>query len=245
MPGCTVFDGLQVTTSQTGATGVQLIYCFQTSGSVSFTVKNCIAKGLSGSGTSGIYLNNTMTGVDVQNNLIYDCGANGIYVSTSGTGADISNNTIENCPTALFSGYKDGRFVNNILFNSTTLLSGTPSSTSPYSRENYTDNASITYSECGSCGSGDELSASDPFTDLAGEDYSLSSATASGADLSSDFTDDIIGTTRSNWDKGAWEFVSSGGAGELHRRRRLQNKYLGFIEMFNIREKSLCVGLFF
>lgn len=58
--------------------------------------------------------------------------------------------------------------------------------------------------------------ASTDFTDYSGGDYSVSGTGSAlydaGTDLSGTFTDDITGATRSQWDIGAYEYISVGGA---------------------------------
>lgn len=54
---------------------------------------------------------------------------------------------------------------------------------------------------------------SDPFTTAAGGDFTLTANTTAGAALGSPYTTDPLGTTRSTWSRGAYEYGSSGGGG--------------------------------
>lgn len=51
----------------------------------------------------------------------------------------------------------------------------------------------------------------DPFTSAAGHDFSLSANTTAGAALGSPYTTDIVGSTRTTWSRGAFEYGSGGG----------------------------------
>ena len=202
----TVIDGIQARIT----TGFDV--CFQVlAGGSNTTIKNCFANGDDKGTSRGIRVNdNSLTGIRIYNNVVIDCTAEGIVVLTAAAGGvKIDNNTVENCGTGIETSADDGIARNNIVWNVTTPFVGNWNTTT-LSEENYTDAGSISYGSCGSCGTGDQLSQSDPFVSIAGEDYHLvSGATAidAGKDLSGDFTDDIDGSTRdANFDKGADEF---------------------------------------
>ncbi len=210
----TVIDGLQL--NVTGASA-STAGCIRTNvAAVSgLVVKNCFLKGGGGSAQWGILLlDGAATGIIARNNVIIDCGGGGVDAFASAGGITIDNNTIENCSIGIQTGANDAIARNNILWNCTTPLSG-DFNTSTLSQENFTDDGSLSYGACGSCGTGDQLSQSDPFVGIGGENYHLAAgATAidAGQDLSGDFTDAIGGKTRdANFDKGADEFISAGG----------------------------------
>lgn len=54
---------------------------------------------------------------------------------------------------------------------------------------------------------GVQFGTGDPFTDMEGGDFSLLSATATGATLGETYNTDMLGTTRTNWDRGALEYI--------------------------------------
>ena len=209
-----VFDGLQARLTTTDASARNGIG----GNGLSNTIKNCFVKGSTGSAIDGIsVIKSTTTGTVVRNNVVIDFPAVGINISSAATGGvKADNNTIENCGTGVSTSAEDGIIRNTIFLNVTTPISGSPNTTT-LSEENWTDNASITYTGCGSCGTGDQLSQSDPFEDLAGENYLLASGSTpidAGKDLSGDFTDAIGGKTRdANFDKGADEFIAAAPAG--------------------------------
>ncbi len=61
----------------------------------------------------------------------------------------------------------------------------------------------------------EQTSASSPFTNAAGGDFTLSSATTAGTTLSSSYNQDILGNTRGEdgvWDRGAYEYSASSGS---------------------------------
>lgn len=205
----TVIDGLQgeVTTS------FDVVFSVLTGGT-NTTIRNCFANGGGQSNSIGIRGNDaTFTGVHFYNNVVIDCVNIGIQIIAATTGGvKIDNNTIENCGTGISTSTGDTQIRNNIIWNVTTPLVG---DFVELSQENYTDAGSVSYGTCSDCGTGDQLSQSDPFVNIGGENYLLAAgATAidAGQDLSGDFTDAIGGKTRdANFDKGADEFIASGG----------------------------------
>ena len=215
----TVFDGIQVSLTTTDATGRHGI----TGGVTGVVIKNCFVKGSTGTGTVGIFCGVTSaTGIVVRNNIVIDIINIAMQLRGAAGGVTADNNTLENSGVGVTITTSEDVIVRNTIFlNVTTPISGSPNTTT-LSEENWTDNASITYTGCGSCGTGDQLSQSDPFVSLAGENYSLASGSTpidAGKDLSGAFTDAIGGKTRdANFDKGADEFIAA--AGKNHRRRR-------------------------
>lgn len=209
----TVIDGLQISTTYSGSNGATLLNVPGSSGHTNRTIINNIVRGNGGAETRGIQVSNTFSaGEVVRNNIVYDCGSAGIDIVASAGGCKADNNTVENCATGIVTGNNDAIIRNNIVWNCTTPLSGNFNTTT-LSEEQYTDASSLSYGSCGSCGTGDQVSQSDPFVSLAGENYHLAASVAAidaGKDLSGDFTTDIDGDTRdSNFDKGADEFIAS------------------------------------
>lgn len=219
----TVIDGIQSTTTETGATTSR---CINTGTSNGFTVKNCFVKSSSGSDITGIWMDaQSGTGITIRNCVVIDCSAAGMLLRSSNGGVKADNNTVENCVTGIQTGNLDVIVRNNILWGGTTPLTGNFNTTT-LSEENYTDAGSLSYGSCGSCGTGDQVSQSDPFENLAGENYLLAAgATAidAGKDLSGDFTDAIGGKTRTDgfFDKGADEFMAAAGGKRVLIRKAM------------------------
>lgn len=219
----TVLDGVQAETTETGATSAT---CFQVSVSPAdgVVVKNCFGKqDPAGSNNRGAFFNTFAgTGNIFRNNVITGSSLRGVRVISTVDGSiKLDNNTFENCGEGINTSDLDAIARNNIFFNVTTPGVGNFNTTT-LSEENWTDNASISYGSCGSCGTGDQLSQSDPFVNLGGGNYSLASGSTpidAGKDLSADFTDAIGGKTRdANFDKGADEFISAGGQKVMIKR---------------------------
>jgi len=214
----TVWDGLQVNLTTTNADSRNAI----TITGLNNTVKNCFIKGATGSNIDGVIgVNSLNTALVVRNNVIIDFPNEGVRLrSLSADGAKLDNNTIENCGVGINDAFSvEITARNNIIWNCTTPLSG---DFRDGSQENYTDAGSLSYGSCGSCGTGDQVSQSDPFENLGGENYLLAAgATAidAGQDLSGDFTDAIGDKTRdANFDKGADEFIPATGQKVMIRK---------------------------
>lgn len=209
----TIVDGLQAEATITDAFATSIISI--TSVAANVIVSNCFLKGnATGTGITGIGVaGGSGSGFIIRNTIVIDCIFRGIDPNTATAGIKIDNNTIENCGIGIRVSGGDVIARNNILWNTTTPLTGNFNVTT-LSEENYTDAASLSYGSCGSCGTGDQLSQSDPFVSVGDENYHLASgATAidAGKDLSADFTDAIGGKTRTDgfFDKGADEFISA------------------------------------
>lgn len=203
----TVVDGIQAEATGTSTN------IFSSTFFTGIVFKNCFVSGGGLSTTTGILFSvSAGTGKVARNNVIIDCTGIGINGLAANGGIRADNNTIENCGTGIATGADDIIARNNILWNCTTPLTG---DFAELSQENFTDAGSLSYGTCSDCGTGDQVSQSDPFEDLTGEDYSLASGSApidAGQDLSGDFTDAIGGKTRdANFDKGADEFIAAGG----------------------------------
>ncbi len=208
----TVIDGVQAQATLSNRQVVGIVI-----GGSNSTIKNCFLRGDGvATGVRVILVNNTsLTGIIIRNNVLIEGTGRGIWVAGAATGGvTADNNTIEDCATGIETTLGDTQIRNNIIWNATTPLIG---KFVELSQENYTDAGSVSYGGCSDCGTGDQLSQSDPFVNLAGENYLLASgATAidAGQDLSGDFTDAIGGKTRdANFDKGADEFIAAAAAG--------------------------------
>ena len=208
-----VLDGVQAQTTQNSGAAAKIGF-----GADNSTIKNCFLRG-DGTATavSGISINGgSVTGIILRNNVIIEGTAAGINTAGAATGGvTADNNTIEDCAFGIFTTTGDTQVRNNIIWNTATPLGG---NFVELSQENYTDAGSLSYGSCSDCGTGDQLSQSDPFVNLGGKNYHLASgATAidAGQDLSGDFTDAIGGKTRdANFDKGADEFIAVAAAGQ-------------------------------
>lgn len=218
----TVVDGIQVNVTGSAATTARCIGS-TTGAPANWVVKNCFLKGGGGSAQWGVKtVDAAIAGIIVRNTVIIDCGGGGVDAFASAGGIAIDNNTIENCGIGIQTAANDAIARNNILWNTTTPLSG-DFNTSTLSEENFTDASSLSYGSCGSCGTGDQVSQSDPFENIGGENYLLASGSTpidAGKDLSGDFTDAIGGKTRdANFDKGADEFIAAAGGQKVMIRK--------------------------
>lgn len=208
-----VLDGVQLETTHSSTSTIRIYN--MVSFPIDVIIKNCFFRGNGGTNTTGVDFNNGDFGNNMvcRNTVIIDCGLLGINVNVAAGGVKLDNNTIENCLTGISTAPNDAIARNNILWNNTTQLSG-DFNTTTLSQENFTDAGSLSYGGCGSCGTGDQVSQSDPFVAIGSQNYNLASgATAidAGLDLSGDFTDAIGGKTRdANFDKGADEFIAAG-----------------------------------
>lgn len=61
----------------------------------------------------------------------------------------------------------------------------------------------------GTLESGEQVITVSPFTDWGGADFTLSANTTAGADLGATYNTDAYETTRTNWDRGAYEYQSA------------------------------------
>jgi len=116
------------------------------------------------------------------------------------TNLKIYNSTCVNMNTNSYS--VSGTFINNIFYDVPN-----PVGTHTY-----------TYYETGMTVSGTNNQAGgDPFVDEPGEDFHLAFATDAGSDLGSPYNVDMDGVTRTNWDRGAYEY-DAGGAPSIIKK---------------------------
>jgi hypothetical protein len=234
----TVLDGLQSNCNSTSNNR----YAFWTAAE-GVTVKNCIGH-YTNTGANGYIF--YMAGGDATNkNYLQNCVGYAVGAATPNYGVGVgltdavglivTNVTIANCIYAVGGTDNDVVLFNVIGYNNTTGFTECQPAASPLSDYNATDDASIDYNGCGSCGSNDITSISDPFNDASSYDFSYASSSSDGVEDGMDASayqdsDDIIGTSRpqtTNWDIGAFEY--EGGAPEPsemnYRRRRLLGEY--------------------
>lgn len=185
------------------------------------TIKNCIVRHESTGSNfgGGIYL--AGTGVSfVFNNIIYDTNdapaERGINCQTSDGDSRCYNNTIVNFIQGINGGFLNAVAINNIIWGCEVPVgSEQVYGSSPYSHHNATDSSSFSYgAQCGgNCGAGDITGMSDPFVDLANQNFLLANGSSDpaedGSSESGVLTTDILGTSRpqsTNWDIGAHEY---------------------------------------
>lgn len=75
----------------------------------------------------------------------------------------------------------------------------------------------VDYELCstGACTGTHSVTATPPFVNLGANNYNLTTHTAAGLNLGSPYNVDANGTTRTNWDRGAFEFVAGSGIGTI------------------------------
>lgn len=199
------FIGIQYeNTSASGSGNLR----YGATGNGALTVSHCICKNSVSTALGGIALDQVSGTINykIYNNVIYDAGV-GINIK-SGQDDDgfIANNTIVDCTTGIKGvGYNYGglSFYNNICNGNTTdydLTQSSPTTSNNISEDTTSPDTSY-------------RSKAVTFNDESGDDFSLGAADTNakdaGTDRSADFTDDILGTTRSGtWDIGAFEYVS-------------------------------------
>jgi hypothetical protein len=208
-------EGLQIQGGEQYAIGVNRP---NVAGSLRQELVSCVVRGTQNQAT--VQVATTGTGpLIVRNNLIIHEGtAMGLHVREPEHGTPtytIQNNTVVNEGSGTYGIWLGVQWVsatlvlrNNVAYGFATAdmaqLDGA------WSGQTATNNATLDNTQIGT--SGLDLSA-DPFNDSGALDFSITSGSAlydAGVDLSGSFTDDIVGTTRSTWDIGAFE-VAAGG----------------------------------
>lgn len=148
---------------------------------------------------------------DVRNSIV--TGADrGIcrYYDASGTILYVHNCTVYNCTVTAGIADRKGSHVvatNCVVHTCADDFNGTGMTITFCASEDNDGSDSVNLSG---------VAASAIWTDAANGNFSLVSSSpliGEGTDLSAYFTTDIIGTTRSTWDIGAFEYVASGGSG--------------------------------
>ena len=204
-------DGLQI--KLTVSTGnYQAIEFSTVTGTADLRVGNCIlTASITGGEASGVEYWNGDTDPDiyVYNTIFHDFNNSSSDEGTKQYGGDmhIYNCTFYDCYTAMMISFGTGSGVakNNVIAGATTEFSGT------WTKSN---NASDSGSEAQTLV--DTSTYADEFTDAGNGDFSLVSSSVcidngtDDPDSWGGYSDDIIGTSRSTWDIGAFEYVSAG-----------------------------------
>lgn len=147
-------------------------------------------------------------GVDIYGNIFNGVSgqANGVLANwsteTLTTNVRVYNNTFVDTDAAIGIGNNSGWVAKNNLFYSNNRTSFT-NTTHDYS---YTD---VSLGE-----TNEQVNVSNPFTNYAGKDFSLASATNAGETLAAPYNVDMFGNVRGGdgtWDRGAIEKVTGGG----------------------------------
>ena len=145
----------------------------------------------------------------IYNNILFEQAYGGIDLAYDIPDAVIANNTIVNSARdGICSGDEEVTLENNLVYNSTysdykyigLLTIGNNNADSDATAEN---------ADWGGGGANNVNSISDPFNNLASDDFTITAEGdigTAGKDLSAKFTDDFFGTTRVNWTIGACEY---------------------------------------
>lgn len=171
-------------------------------------IKSCLVSG------TGVIQVRFMNAAAISNSVVLGNGTdNGILHTNNAQPLSASNCTVVGCSTGIKGqgGSSVLTLKNNVAYSCTTSYSHTGSYGA--STKNAASNAA-TVTPPGSNPITTNIVPSD-FTDAANGDYSLTSGSTlkgAGADLSSSFTTDILGNTRTvPWDVGAFMYVGGGG----------------------------------
>jgi len=210
-------DGLQIDfyrdVGTTDAYGIDI----ESGASDEITVRNCIIRrNPTDTATSisayGIIYHEYGGHFYCYNNLVYGfnvgSAGTGIYAYTGSYDSTefVFNNTVAKCNIA-FEQSRYGVYKNNIV---TECKTGFGTASPIYADYNATDSSSLGYTP----NTNDSVNAVYSFTDAGASNWTLT-AEFGGVDLSSDpdlsFTTDMLGNTRSNWDRGCFEYVPAGG----------------------------------
>lgn len=197
----TVYAYLDVTNKST-TSGTNS--CLKIAGAASnSTIDSCIAVCNMSAGTKVAIL--TFNNVKILNNLVVS-GTYDFLVGAYGTHKDvyIANNTISGCTYGIYSDIAQtdgGTLINNVLYgNGTDFIEAGASSWKSESGDNATSKSSIS----SALGTITNLTSAD-FNDAANDDFHIPSTSdlyEAGSDLSSVFTTDIDGDTRTLWSIG-------------------------------------------
>jgi len=188
-------------------------------------VTNCVVKGINDNYGSGVYIKDSAG--KIYNNVIYDMTGNtsyGIYTNVSYAQLDIYNNTFVNTDYGIRGTAQV--YAKNNVFRSCA-LAPTISMTAANCGYNSTDVASLGYTSQ----TGDRTSQTFTFVDEGNDNFHLASSDAGakdfGTDLSTTFTVDVDGQTRSgSWDIGADEYIAAGGLSipvAVHHYNQMRN----------------------
>ncbi len=203
------------------------IYCYDGANSGEFVVRNNIIKG-DGDSSDGIYVYYPVANVKIYNNIVYDISGSskpGIhsFPEYAVNNVLIANNTVINCGRGIWQEEDNSsRIANHIIKNNLVQDCGTcfvdgggGYGTHAYNVSEDTTSPDTSYRSL-NCHNGNSC-----FVDYANDDFRLTtggdelSTLDDGDDLSGTFTDDIVGTIRSTWYIGAYEYVTVGEEVEL------------------------------
>lgn len=182
--------------------------CYESASSAS-ELRNCIIEQSGASSRSAVKTANRTASADLTTveNCLIDSDSTGIECAAF-RGAHIRNCTVINASTGINanSSGNASTIQNTVCFDCTTPFD--VSGSALVASHNAADDTSAPGTS-----SVDNITSA-AFADYAGGDYSPASSGAldgAGTDLSAQFTDDITGATRSQWDIGAYGIVASGG----------------------------------
>ena len=174
----------------------------------SSVIAYCIVNGSANTGSNPFHgIDMRWIGEYIYNNIVYDCNqsttAEGIYnAPPSGAVSFIYNNTLVNCGVGLDGYASRTKAVNNLFQGCVDRTSAVSFVTG--SDYNTTDSSDFEYTQSTSY---DNTSATIIFEGA--DDFHLATQQHNdGQDLSAYFTDGIDGDTRSNWNRGADEYIS-------------------------------------
>lgn len=207
-----ILDGLQMEQTGISANNQAIIQLMPGSGNYAY-VQNCLLKLAGGSSFYGpaIWLNSTGATMYVRNTIAYNAGA---VASNSNMVVNAANGTayLENCTII---GYRRAVSRSVATLNVTNCYGVAPNGAAYVGTMTMTTCASADTS--GSTGLQNIAYSTATFSNVTAGSENLSLATNSaligvGTDLSSNFTTDMAGVTRSiPWDIGALEYVAAGG----------------------------------
>ena len=196
----TVIDGLYIDQVHTsGATSLGIRDRSNT------LIKECIidVDYTAGGNATGLELHNG----ELRNTVIIGAGSRGVYRRESGSAGDINNCTISGFTNGI-DGVVGITVTNTVsMDNSSVDFNGTFASGSDYTVTS--DSTAL-----GTNKATGKTSYTDYFEDYSAGDHHLKNTSndlwsLAGVDLSGDFSDDIDGDTRSNWDIGCDEYVTA------------------------------------
>jgi hypothetical protein len=162
---------------------------------------------------------------EIYGNIVYQsavtCHMSGfIYIINwqSSSGFKVYNNTIVDINSAIYTGVRfevehggvthtNNKVYNNLWYNcanATHVFNDGGTSEADYNWYYNTTHTAETHQQLGG---------GDPFVNIANYDYHLAAHTSPGKDLGAGYQTDVDSVTRSNWDRGAYEYYSGGGGG--------------------------------
>lgn len=181
----------------------------------SLTIRRNIVKGCA---TSVFMNDSTVTDYQIYNNIIIDASSYNIRIDDAAATAVVANNTlVGSANDNVKSNNIQVDYENNLNYGASDLC-WLQIATATNGYNNASSDTTGEDADWGGTGSNNLDSIADPFNNLAADDFTITAAGvigSAGLDLSSDFTTDFFGTTRSNWTIGACEYVSVGAGGQV------------------------------